>query len=269
MGISRHLQDVSKGFETVVSFPELQHLPVILGESDPEGCAACSAQDHPENAYRNGAAYASYVAAVENRIFQLADRYKVNLAGVVTWAFEFENQPYFAGFRSLATNGVDKPVLNAFRMMGLMRGELLRSESSGGLNLGSIVQAGARGNPDISAMATRQNREVDILVWNYHDDDVSAPAAEIELVVNGIPSDAQRVLMQHYRVDGDWSNSYSVWKQMGSPQSPSTAQYVRLEGAGHLQLLNSPQWLMTHENGVFKLDFTLPRYGVSCIQLVW
>jgi xylan 1,4-beta-xylosidase len=269
MGISRHLQDVSKGFETVASFPELHHLPVILGESDPEGCAACSAQTHPENAYRNGPAYAGYIAAVQNRIFELADRYKINLAGVVTWAFEFENQPYFAGFRSLATNGVDKPVLNVFRMMGLMRGELLRSESSGGLSLDSIVQAGARGNPDINAMAASQNREVDILVWNYHDDDVSAPAAEVELVVNGIPGDAQRVLMQHYRVDDDWSNSYSVWKQMGSPQSPSSAQYTSLETAGHLQLLTSPEWLMIHENGALTLDFTLPRYGVSCIRLIW
>jgi xylan 1,4-beta-xylosidase len=268
MGISRHLQDVSKGFETVASFPELHHLPVILGESDPEGCAACSAQAHPENAYRNGPAYAGYMAAVQNRIFELADRYKINLAGVVTWAFEFENQPYFAGFRSLATNGVDKPVLNVFRMMGLMHGELLRSESSGGLSLDSIVQAGVRGNPDINALAARQNREVDILVWNYHDDDVSAPAAEIELVVKGIPGDVRRILMQHYRVDGDWSNSYSVWRQMGSSQSPSTTQYAELERAGHLQLLTSPEWLV-HVGDAFKLNFTLPRYGVSCIQLVW
>jgi xylan 1,4-beta-xylosidase len=269
MGISKHLQDVAKGFETVASFPEVRHLPVILGESDPEGCAACSTQARPENAYRNGPAYAAYTAAVQNRIFELADRYKVNLAGVVTWAFEFENQPYFAGFRSLATNGVDKPVLNVFRMMGLMRGELLGSGSSGGLSLDSIVQGGARENPDINAVATRQNREVDILVWNYHDDDMSAPAAEIDLLVTGIPSDAQRVRIQHYRVDGDWSNSYSLWKQMGSPQSPSTTQYTRLEAAGHLQLFTSPEWLMIRENGTVKLDFTLPRYGVSCIQLFW
>jgi xylan 1,4-beta-xylosidase len=241
---------------------------VILGESDPEGCAACSAQAHPENAYRNGPAYAAYVAAVENRIFALAERYQIQLAGVVTWAFEFENQPYFAGFRSLATNGIDKPVLNVFRMMGLMRGELLRSESSGGLSLDSIVQAGARSGPDVDAIATRQNREVDILVWNYHDDDVAAPAAEIELVVKGIPGDVERALVQHYRVDDEWSNSYSVWKQMGSPQFPSTGQTMRLERAADLQLLTSPEWL-TLENGVLKLDFTLPRYGVSCIRLVW
>lgn len=36
----------------------------------------------------------------------------------VSWAFEFEGQSWFHGFRDLATNGVDKPVLNVFRMYG-------------------------------------------------------------------------------------------------------------------------------------------------------
>ena len=38
---------------------------------------------------------------------------------MLTWAFEFEDQPYFDGFRTLATNGIDKPVLNVFRMDGI------------------------------------------------------------------------------------------------------------------------------------------------------
>ena len=42
--------------------------------------------------------------------------------GAVTWAFEFEDQPYFDGFRDLATNGIDKPVLSVFRMLGMMTG---------------------------------------------------------------------------------------------------------------------------------------------------
>src|SRR5258708_29043850 len=43
-------------------------------------------------------------------------RSKSNMAGMLTWAFEFEGQPYFDGFRTVATNGIDKPVLNVFRM---------------------------------------------------------------------------------------------------------------------------------------------------------
>ena len=113
----------SSGFEIVASFPELKHLPVIIGECDPEGCAACSMKDYPQNAYRNGTLYSSYTAASFARIYDLADHFGVNLKGIVTWAFEFEDQPWFNGYRDLATNGVDKPVLNVFRMFGMMEGK--------------------------------------------------------------------------------------------------------------------------------------------------
>src|ERR1051326_8262871 len=120
MGMAKQAEDVEKGYEIVSSFPKFRNLPIILSESDPEGCAACSARVYPQNAYRNGPLYASYTAVMLNKIFQLADRAHTNIEGMLTWAFEFEDQPYFDGFRTLATTGIDKPVLNLFRMTGLM-----------------------------------------------------------------------------------------------------------------------------------------------------
>jgi xylan 1,4-beta-xylosidase len=55
MGISKQLRDISNGFAIAASYPELRGRPIIIGESDPEGCAACSARLHPQNAYRNTA----------------------------------------------------------------------------------------------------------------------------------------------------------------------------------------------------------------------
>ena len=65
-----------------------------------------------------------------------------------TWAFEFEGQPYFDGFRDLATNGIDKPVMNVFRMLGQMRGTRLAVTSSGGLPLDSVKDRGVRGQAE-------------------------------------------------------------------------------------------------------------------------
>ncbi len=56
---------------------------------------------------------------------------KVNLIAMLSWSFEFEGKDYFEGFRTLATNGVDKPVLNVFRMAGMMSGERVKAISSG------------------------------------------------------------------------------------------------------------------------------------------
>ncbi len=120
MDIGQNLRDIDRGFAIVASFPKLRKLPVIISESDPEGCAACAAITHPQNGYRNTSQYASYEAELLHGTLALAERYQINLQGAVTWAFTFPGQPYFAGFRSLATHGIDKPLMNFFRMLGLL-----------------------------------------------------------------------------------------------------------------------------------------------------
>jgi xylan 1,4-beta-xylosidase len=266
MGSEFQLRDIDAGFRIVASFPELNKLPIILGESDPEGCAACSVEHHPQNAYRNGTMYSSYTAATFARKHELAARHKVNLEGALTWAFEFEDQPYFAGFRDLATNGIDKPVLNVFRMFGMMRGNRLEAKSSGMATLDSMLEKGVKDSPDIGVFATRDDRQIAIMLWNYHDDDLPGPAADIDVTVTGVP--AGRVLMHHYAIDADHSNSYEVWKKMGSPQSPSDAQYAQLERAGQLELAGSPEWRNVAD-GKMALKLALPRQGVALLTLSW
>jgi xylan 1,4-beta-xylosidase len=138
MSVSNQLRAIANGFTVAASFPELKGVPIVIGESDPEGCAACPVRTNPSNAYRNGTMFSSYTAEQLARTYELADRHGVNLLGAVSWAFEFEGQPYFDGFRDLSTNGVAKPVLNVFRMLGLMRGDRVNVNSSGALPLDEV-----------------------------------------------------------------------------------------------------------------------------------
>jgi xylan 1,4-beta-xylosidase len=268
MGISRQLAAIEQGFKIVESFPEWRQTPIILGESDPEGCAACSAKNNPQNSYRNGALYGAYTVEVLSQVLELARQEHISFLGAVTWAFEFEDQPYFAGFRELATNGVDKPVLNAFRMLGLLGNERVKATSSNGLATEDVVRGGVRTQPDINAIATRKDREIEILVWNYHDDDIPFPPAPIDLVITGLPATARRGLLEHFRVDAGYSNAFSTWKDMGSLQSLSASEYERLQLAGQLQLLNSPAWIPIQQ-GAVQLQFLLPRQGISLVRLAW
>lgn len=268
MGSEFQMRDIDKGFEIVASFPELKKVPIIIGESDPEGCAACSVRYNPQNGYRNGTMYSSYTAATFARKHELAAKHGVNFEGAVTWAFEFEDQPYFDGFRDLATNGVDKPVLNVFRMFGLMHGEKVNAEASHALSTAEIVAKGVKANADINVQATRTERTINAMVWNYHDDDVNAAAARISLSVAGLPPGVSRALVRHYRIDERHSNAYTAWKAMGSPQKPTAGQYAVLEAAGQLQMLGSPVWA-SPRNGSVQLDFELPRQGVSLVQVSW
>jgi xylan 1,4-beta-xylosidase len=268
MGLGQNTRNVDEGCRIVASFPRFRNLPIILSESDPEGCAACSARVYPQNAYRNTSLYASYTAAMIKNVLDLSDRHKVNISGMLTWAFEFEGQPYFDGFRTLATNGIDKPILNVFRMAGLMSGNRVKVESTGAVMLDGILTGGVTGNPDVDAIAARTDHGVSVLLWNYHDDDVAAPGSEVRLAVTGLPGIAPRVLLRHYRIDANHSNAFTAWRQTGSPQEPSPEEYSALERAGQLQLIESPKWLATRPGGM-ECSFQLPRQGVSLVQFSW
>jgi len=268
MGLDHQLLAIQKGFQIVASQPEWRRVPIILGEWDPEGCAACSAQRNPQNAYRNGPLYAAYTAEALTRTLELANENHVSLEGVVNWTFEFEDQPPFAGFRELATNGIDKPVLNAFRMFGILAEERVSASSSGALQINEILTAGVRGPADVNVIATRNKRELTILLWNYHDDDLPAPASQIDLSIEGLPEDLSRALVEDFRVDERHSNSYAEWKSMGSPQTLDPLQQKKLQSAGQLQLLESPRWESV-QKGRLHLAINLPRPGLSAIRIVW
>jgi len=265
MGMDNQLRDVDRGFEIIASYPELHRIPVVIGECDPEGCAACQGE---HLGYRNGTMYSSYTAASFARIMDLADKHQVNLEGALTWAFEFEDQRYFAGFRSLATNGIDKPVLNVFRMYSRMSGQRLAVNSTGAVALDTILKEGVRERPDVSALASLDKNRVCMMLWHYHDEDVPGPRADVELTLSSLPIRSGVLQLQHYRIDREHSNAYALWKKMGSPQRPTVGQYAKLKKAGRLTEIGRRRSCHVQNNSVVvRLD--MPRQAVSLLVFKW
>ena len=89
--------------------PQLTQTPIYITEADPDGCAACPASSLPANAYRNSPAYGAYELAMMKRTLELEADVGIKLGGVLTWAFTFPDTPYFAGYRTLASNGINLP----------------------------------------------------------------------------------------------------------------------------------------------------------------
>ncbi len=267
MGMNTHFKRLDEGFALVQKYPELNNIPVIIDESDPEGCAACGMQTNPENAYRNGTLYASYTAASIAREFDLAARRGVNLIGAVNWSFKFEDQPWFAGYRDLATNGINKPVLNVFRMFRKMTGQRVAVGGDRTYDAARIMAEGVRGaRTDIDALATKDRHGMAVLVWNYHDDDVIDAGAPVELHLSGIP--AQQVQMRHFRVDNDTSNSYTAWKRMGAPARPTPVQIAALQQASELAEV-APAATLSTQGGNVVIRMQLPRQAVSLVTLAY
>ena len=267
MNMAPQLRDISTGFRIAAAYPQTKNIPLIVGESDPEGCAACGMATNPSNAYRNGTMYSSYTAATFARKYELEDQYGINFKGAVSWSFEFENQPWFYGFRDLATNGVDKPVLNVFRMFGKMSGSRVEATSNRMYSIKTVLDSSIRGaQTDIGVLASKDKNTAAVMVWNYHDDDKQGPAEPVTIAVKGIPVKA--IMLTHYRIDNEHSNSYEIWKKMGSPQNPTYAQIAELEKAGSLQTIGKPKSRSVKSGSVI-VDIVLPRQGVSLLKMDW
>ncbi|KAJ7853832.1 family 39 glycoside hydrolase [Mycena olivaceomarginata] len=169
MNMATALQNVDDAFSVVQSFDALNRLPVFIGEDDPDSCAACSS---PNVDYRNGLIYPS-----------------VNLTGALTWAFEYDDHPFFDGFRVLSTNQIDKPILNIFRMFGMMQGTRLEANSTGQARLEDVLAHSVQGElSDVGVLASMsaEKDKLALMIWNYHDDALPKPDAEISLRISDV-----------------------------------------------------------------------------------
>jgi xylan 1,4-beta-xylosidase len=265
LGISAQLKTLDTGFAMIAKVPELKAKPIVIGESDPDGCAACQG---PQLGYRNTTMYSSYTAASFARKHDLAARHGVNLDAALTWAFTFEDQPFFSGQRQLANNGIDLPVMNVFRMFSKMGGQRIEANSSGAVSLDDMMKSGVRGQPDVAALASVEAKKLAVLVWHYHDDDVAGPAAQVDLALASLPFANGEATLTQYRIDAEHSNAFTTWQKMGSPSAPNDRQYDQLLKAGQLAELGTAETISVKDGGA-TVKVNLPRQAVSLLVFEW
>jgi xylan 1,4-beta-xylosidase len=267
MDLGNQLRQHRSGFEAVRRSGTFARTPIVISEADPDGCAACPASLRPENAYRTSPAYGAYEVAMMKRSLDLAEEMGVHLRGVLTWAFTFPDTPYFAGYRALATNGIHLPVLNAFKLLGGLRGVRLPVASSGAKPLDALLADGVRDRPDIDALAAMDGERIDVLVWNYHDDLVDAEPVPVSLEIAVPVGFGGGALVTQTRADDVHGNAFAVWKSQGSPATPSAEQLEELRDAME-PVLVEPEHLVRATRGAVRVSLTLPRFGISLFTLV-
>jgi xylan 1,4-beta-xylosidase len=263
MGISNQLKTIDEAFAKIAAVPGLSDKPLIIGENDPEGCAACPG---PQNAYRNGTLYSSYTAASYARIWELAALRHANLEGALTWAFTFVDQPWFAGFRQLSTNDVDLPVLNVFRLLSRLQAEQVNATSSAQRPLLEIISTGVRRAPDVGVLAARApNGTLSILLWHYQDDDVPGPAADVQVAITGLPGKLAPHALA-WRIDANHGNAFAAWQSMKSPPHPTPRQIAELKRAARMKP-ESVAVTTRNPGAEWVISRRLPLQAVELIEL--
>jgi xylan 1,4-beta-xylosidase len=152
-------------------------------------------------------------------------------------------------------------------MFGKMKGKRVQVTGDKMYPLAVVVDSSVRRNhTDIGALAAKDVKGATVMIWNYHDDDRIGDAAAIDVTITGVP--AKQVSITEYRIDADHSNSYEVWKKMGSPQQPTAAQIKELENAGQLKTLGKAK-KMNVSSGDIRLTISLARQGISLLSVDW
>ncbi len=246
---------VSAGLAVIDEYPEFAALEVNLSECDPDGWAAGGIHDNPNLEFRNTEYYASFLA---DAVCKLVD-FRVD--GMVTWAFEFEGKEYFEGLRCLSTNGIDKPVLNVFRMLARLGGARL------GVTSGNKAGCEAPGSGfDVSAVAAEdQAGTVRLFAVAHHDDWDASGSVDVKVALSGLEP-RRDYSVRSYRLNREEGNSYTAWKAMGGPQSPTGKQLEGLREAARLQPREEKD-LASDGSGKTGFTFTLEGHSVVLFEL--
>jgi xylan 1,4-beta-xylosidase len=130
------------------------------------------------------------------------------------------------------------------------------------------MAGGVRSAEDVDALATADAHQAAVMLWNYHDAEKAGDAKTASVAVRDLPKGVSRVRLTHYRIDDTHSNAYTVWKTMGSPQSPTPAQFAELKAKDGLQQLEPPRE-MDVRDGAVTVGTEMPSHAISLLMLNW
>ena len=137
------------------------------------------------------------------KLLDLDARSGARVHQATTWSFYFEGERFFEGTRSLFTaQGIEKPVLNAYRMLSRLGDTRLAVESSHAWSLERLDDGEAAMPEEIDALATAGRDGVSVLVWRHADDQYATDARDADVVVRleRLPFGGP-LRVSHWRID--------------------------------------------------------------------
>lgn len=263
--VKRILRDTRAGYHIISQYPGLKDLECVLSEIDPDGWAAGGVWDNANLNFRNTSYYPSFVAAAFDKVNRFAQEQNWDVR-LLTWAFLFVGERCFEGTRTFSTQGIDKAILNLFRMAARMGQQAVSFESTGAKDpLRYADDNGRAEESDISGFAGISSEgNLTVLIYNHHDDWDKTGDAQIEVEMTNLPSGASDVTVAHYRIDQTHSNAYAEWLRQGKPMYPTPDQYSAIKARDGLEQVQPPQRLSLSD-GTLKLHFILPVHGISLL----
>jgi xylan 1,4-beta-xylosidase len=264
-------------------YPQLRHLPVLVDECDPCVPAHYSRYDNPNFGFRTTSYYPTIMASVFKRLMDLNASLPEapDVALATAWAFYFEGERFFEGFREFFTaENIELPLLNGYRLLSRLGPVRLALSSDATWDVRDLDQLGHPDQPlgpgqrsdaevDGLAVLSADGRAASILIWHHVDDQyATALPARVTVYLRGLPFPAPRARVRHWRIDATHSNAYTVWQQLGRLQDPAPEQLQVLRDRQELEE-GAPVLLLDEgaAAGELWLQLDLPLHALSLLEV--
>jgi xylan 1,4-beta-xylosidase len=235
-----------------------------MSEFDPDGLAAAGRFDNPTFNFRNTSYFPSYVASAYKNVDDMARELKIDMRPLA-WAFMFEGERCFEGTRSFSTQGIDKSIMNLFKLYAKLGTQMVELRSSGAKNPETYQDNWGTGEgAEINGWATLSGeKSLSALIYCHEDTWEEDSLYPVEFTAENLPFKGPYKIT-HYRIDKDHSNAYAEWLRQGKPNYPQGVQYEAIKARSGLELIEPVKMIVPH-NGKVKLEFTLPVKSVSFV----
>jgi len=240
-------------------------LECVLSEADPDGWAAGGRFDNFNLNFRNTEYYATYVMSGYKHIADLADELKMDIRPLA-WAFMFEGERCFEGTRTFSTQGVDKAVMNLFRLLAKLGKNQVELTSTQAKDVCAFADPWGNGEePEVSGWATADTSGTQVLLYSHHDDWDVQEDFQTKLTLKNLPFSGS-VKVHHLRIDAEHSNAYAEWVRQGRPDWPQGKVYEAIKAQDAIAEY-APAQIAQVADGSLELSFTLPAHAISLIQI--
>jgi xylan 1,4-beta-xylosidase len=263
------LREVREGLRAVAAHDRFRALPCVVDECDASVPAHLGVYDNANFGYRNHEYYAVFQCQLMAKLLRLGEEVGVRPAQATTWSFYMEGERCFEGTRSLLTSHhIEKPVLNAYRMLSRLGTWTLPVTSTARWDL-TRLDTDSAVPEEIDALASRDDDgRVAVLVWRHQDDQYGrgAEPAVVDLRIEGLPYERGDVRVRHWRIDAAHSNAHAAWQALRSPDYPGAEEVAAIQSRQGLERLE-PDRREHVRDAALELRLRLPLPAVSLVEL--
>jgi xylan 1,4-beta-xylosidase len=158
----------------------------------------------------------------------------------------FPSAPFHGGFGLLNLHGIAKPSYRAFELLHHLGTEQLAVRGS---------------HETVDAWAIRDGRHLTVLMTNHA---LPGKAITVEQVHVHLNNTGKPLASAIQRIDDGHANARKLWREMGEPTYPTSAELKRLGEVSNL--VTEPQsW--TAKAGAISINVELPAHAVAAVTM--